>query len=76
MHNPRLKRWPHRADLSTLLPWGAEDGLVTPNYGEGWQRAIPGGTMELISGAGHFPHREQPEQFVQRLSKFFDRHNA
>jgi pimeloyl-ACP methyl ester carboxylesterase len=76
MHNPRLKRWLHRIDLPTLLLWGAEDGIVTPAYGEGWQRAIPGATMEIISGAGHFPHWEQPEQFVQHLSAFFERHNA
>jgi pimeloyl-ACP methyl ester carboxylesterase len=76
MHNPHLKRWLHRIDLPTLLLWGAEDGIVTPAYGEGWQRAIPGATMEIISGAGHFPHWEQPEQFVQRVSAFFDSQNA
>jgi pimeloyl-ACP methyl ester carboxylesterase len=76
MHNPHLKRWLHRIDLPTLLLWGAEDGIVTPSYGEGWQRAIPGATMEIIPSAGHFPHWEQPEQFVQRLSAFIDHHNA
>ena len=34
MHNPRLKRWLHRIDRPTLLLWGAEDGIVTPAYGE------------------------------------------
>jgi pimeloyl-ACP methyl ester carboxylesterase len=76
MHNPHLKRWLHRIDLPTLLLWGAEDGIVTPVYGEGWQRAIPGATMEIISDAGHFPHWEQPVQFVQRLSAFIDRHST
>ena len=76
MHNPNLKRWLHRVDLPTLLLWGAEDGIVTPVYGEGWQRAIPGATMEIISDAGHFPHWEQPVQFVQRLSAFIDRHST
>jgi pimeloyl-ACP methyl ester carboxylesterase len=32
--------------------------------------------MEIIPDAGHFPHWEQPEQFVERLSAFVDRHNA
>jgi pimeloyl-ACP methyl ester carboxylesterase len=76
MHNPYLKRWLHRIDLPTLLLWGAEDRIVTPSYGDGWQRAIPGATMEIIPDAGHFPHWEQPEQFVERLSAFVDRHNA
>jgi pimeloyl-ACP methyl ester carboxylesterase len=75
MHNPRLKRWLHRIDRPTLLLWGGEDGIVTPAYGEGWRQAIPGARMETIPGAGHFPHWERPEAFVQRLSAFIDRRN-
>ena len=67
MHNPRLKRWLHRIDLPTLLLWGAADGIVTPAYGEGWQREILGARLEIIPDAGHFPHWEQPEAFAARL---------
>ena len=70
MHNPRLKRWLHRIDRPTLLLWGAADGIVTPEYGEGWHQAIPGARLEVIPGAGHFPHWEQPEAFVERLAAF------
>jgi len=72
MHNPRLKRWLHRIDRPTLLLWGAEDRIVTPAYGEGWRQAIPGARLELISSAGHFPHWEQPEAFVDRLAAFVE----
>jgi len=75
MHNPRLKRWLHRIDRPTLLLWGAEDRIVTPAYGDGWQRAIPGAELAIIPGAGHFPHWEQPEVFVERLSAFVDRNS-
>ena len=70
MHNPRLKRWLHRIDLPTLVLWGGEDRIVTPAYGEGWRQAIPGARLEIIPQAGHFPHWEQPEAFVERLSAF------
>jgi pimeloyl-ACP methyl ester carboxylesterase len=70
MHNPRLKRWLHRIDRPTLLLWGAEDRIVTPIYGEGWRQAIPGARLETIQQAGHFPHWEQPEEFVDRLTAF------
>ena len=72
MHNPRLKRWLHRINRPTLLLWGAEDRIVTPAYGEGWRQAIPGARLELISSAGHFPHWEQPEAFVDRLAAFVE----
>jgi pimeloyl-ACP methyl ester carboxylesterase len=72
MHNPRLRRWLHRIDRPTLLLWGAEDRIVTPAYGEGWRRAIPNARLELIAGAGHFPHWEQPEAFVDKLAGFVE----
>jgi pimeloyl-ACP methyl ester carboxylesterase len=70
MHNPRLKRWLHRIDRPTLLLWGAEDRIVTPAYGEGWRDAILGARLEIIPNAGHFPHWEQPEAFVERILAF------
>jgi pimeloyl-ACP methyl ester carboxylesterase len=72
MHNPRLRRWLHRIDRPTLLLWGTEDRIVTPAYGEGWRRAIPNARLELIAGAGHFPHWEQPEAFVDKLAGFVE----
>jgi pimeloyl-ACP methyl ester carboxylesterase len=73
MHNPRLKRWLHRIDIPTLLLWGAEDRIVTPTYGEGWRHAIPRARLEIIPRAGHFPHWEQPEAFVERFRVFVDK---
>jgi pimeloyl-ACP methyl ester carboxylesterase len=72
MHNPRLKRWLHRIDRPTLLLWGERDGIVTPAYGAGWRDALPDARLEVIAGAGHFPHWEQPEAFVERLGAFVD----
>ena len=76
MHNPRLRRWLHRIDRPALLLWGAQDGIVTPSYGEGWRQEIPGARIDIIPEAGHFPNWEQPEEFVQRLSAFVDGSNA
>lgn len=70
MHNPRLKRWLHRIDRPTLLLWGEQDRIVTPAYGEGWRAAIPGARLEVIRDAGHYPHWEQPEEFVRRVAAF------
>ena len=64
---------PSQGHLPTLLLWGAEDHIATPAYGEGWRQAIPGARLEIIPQAGHFPHWEQPEAFVEHLSAFVDK---
>ena len=74
MHNPRLKRWLHRIDRPTLLLWGAQDRIVTPEYGEAFRAAIPGATLQVIPDAGHFPHWEQPQDFAARIAAFAQQH--
>lgn len=70
MHNPRLKRWLHRIDKPTLLLWGDRDRIVTPSYGEAWTNEIKGSRMEVITGCGHFPLWEKPEDAVKRIAAF------
>ena len=40
------RRWLHRIDRPTLLLWGAQDGIVTPAYGEGWRQEIAGAKLD------------------------------
>lgn len=70
MHNPRLKRWLHRIDRPTLLLWGEKDRIVDLAYAEGWCAEIPGARLEVIPGAGHYPHWEQPNDFAKRVAAF------
>ncbi len=70
MHNPRLKHWLHRIDLPTLLLWGEQDEIVTPSYGQRWQELVPESKVEIIPDAGHYPHWEQPDAFVRRVTGF------
>jgi pimeloyl-ACP methyl ester carboxylesterase len=70
MYNPQLSRWLSRIAVPTLLVWGANDGIVTPDYGGAYSRLIPGSRFVLIEGAGHHPEIEQPEAFVERVAAF------
>jgi pimeloyl-ACP methyl ester carboxylesterase len=70
MHNPRLKHWLHRIDVPTRLLWGAQDRIVTPDYGARWCDLIPGASIEVISDAGHYPHWEQPKAFARHVIDF------
>jgi pimeloyl-ACP methyl ester carboxylesterase len=70
MHNPKLKGRLHRIGVPTLLLWGAQDRVVTPDYGRAYAAAIPGSRFALIDQAGHFPHLEQPEHFARQVLSF------
>jgi pimeloyl-ACP methyl ester carboxylesterase len=72
MHNPHLRHWLHRIDLPTLLLWGEQDGIVSTTYGQAWQAEIRAAQMQVIPHAGHFPHWEQPKDFVDRLVRFVE----
>lgn len=72
MYNPQLLRWLGRIKVPTLLIWGESDRVVTPDYGRAYSRLIPGSRFELIEAAGHHPEIEQPEAFVDRVSRFLE----
>jgi pimeloyl-ACP methyl ester carboxylesterase len=72
MYNPQLPRWLGRINAPTLLIWGESDGVVTPDYGRAFCRLIPGSRFELVEAAGHHPEIEQPELFVERVSRFLE----
>jgi pimeloyl-ACP methyl ester carboxylesterase len=56
--------------LSTLLVYGASDEATPPSYGRLLNQAIPGSKLEILDGAGHFVHREQPEKVASLLKEF------
>jgi pimeloyl-ACP methyl ester carboxylesterase len=72
MYNPQLPRWLGRIKVPPLLLWGESDGIVTPDYGRAYSRLIPGSRFELIERAGHHPEIEQPDAFVERVSRFLE----
>ena len=70
MHNPKLRYRLHRIDIPTLLIWGGNDGIVTPDYGAALRDLIPGAKLSVIPEAGHHPHIEQPGEFAARFLEF------
>lgn len=72
MYNPRLAYWLRRIDVPTLVLWGADDGIVSPDYGRAYAGLIPGARFALIEQAGHHPEIEQPEVFASRVLEFLN----
>ena len=57
-------------DVPTLVLWGAEDAWLAPETGERLAAAIPGASLQLIEGAGHFAMEDEPEAVAERLGAF------
>lgn len=70
LHSRHLRYRLHRIDVPTQLIWGAQDRVVSVDYGRQWQQAIPGARLAIIENAGHCPQVEQPAEFVRVLEQF------
>ncbi|WP_019546187.1 alpha/beta fold hydrolase [Streptomyces sulphureus] len=53
-----------------LVLWGADDTVVTPDFGRAYAAGFRHARFELIPGAGHLPTREKPETVFALLDSF------
>ncbi|MGZ4689587.1 MAG: alpha/beta fold hydrolase [Acidimicrobiia bacterium] len=60
------------AAVPTLIVWGDRDPIIPIQHGIDAHEMIAGSRFELFEGAGHFPHCEQPDRFVEVLVDFVD----
>ena len=58
------------AEMPTLIVWGEQDPLIPVRHGIEAHERIPGSRLEVFPGAGHFPHRDDPERFARTLLDF------
>ena len=57
--------------VPTLLVWGTEDDVTPLSRGRILNSKLAGSRLEVIQGAGHVPHWEQPERFLTLVETFF-----
>ena len=50
--------------------WGDTDKIVDPAYAAEFGKIIAGSEVTMIEKAGHLPHIEQSEPFVEAVSGF------
>jgi pimeloyl-ACP methyl ester carboxylesterase len=70
MHDPGLRQWLHRVRVPALVVWGANDGIVTPDYGRKLCRSLPDARFEPIPQAGHYPQLERPDEVADAIERF------
>ena len=58
--------------VPTLIVWGSRDTIIPVSHGIAAHDAVAGSRLEIIEGAGHFPHVEAPERFVDVLTDFME----
>jgi len=66
-----LKKRIHRIAAPALLVWGEDDRLVPLVYADEFARRLPRTRLEVVKGAGHAPHMEQPETTARLVQAFF-----
>ena len=60
------------ARMPTLIIWGDRDTIIPVSHARAAHAAIAGSRIEIIEGAGHFPHVEEPLRFAEILSDFME----
>lgn len=56
--------------LPVLVVTGDDDRIVPAADSIRLADELPNATLEVIAGAGHIPHEEQPQQFMEAVSRF------
>jgi pimeloyl-ACP methyl ester carboxylesterase len=63
-----------RAYLTEALPlavlWGEDDQVLPARHLEIARMLAPGAITELFEDAGHFPHKDHPEEFIAFVDRF------
>lgn len=58
--------------MSVLLVWGAHDAVIPVAHAQIAHDAMPGSHLEVFPDAGHFPHHQDPDRFVDLVMGFID----
>ena len=58
-----------RIQMPALVVWGHDDRLVPVSHGQRLAHEIAGAKLEILD-AGHSPHEEAPERFVEHVTQF------
>jgi pimeloyl-ACP methyl ester carboxylesterase len=58
------------AGLPTWILWGGRDHVIPISHAARAAEAMPGSRLVFFPEAGHFPHEEEPERFVELVRAF------
>ena len=59
-------------NIPFMLVWGENDSIIPVEHALAAHELVPSSRLELFEGAGHFPHLDEPQRFVDVLLDFID----
>ena len=65
-----LNRMHLTSELPLMIIWGDQDHIIPVEHGHALDELRPGCRLEVLSGVGHFPHVEKPNDVVDLLDDF------
>ncbi|MGH6770109.1 MAG: alpha/beta fold hydrolase [Xanthobacteraceae bacterium] len=74
-YHRELRERLYRASMPSLVVWGANDRMTPPAHARAYCDGLPGAVdLDMVDGAGHAVHIEQPERIADAILAFRDRH--
>jgi pimeloyl-ACP methyl ester carboxylesterase len=67
---------PSISDIPALILWGSRDRVVDPATAEQLRHCFKNVQTAVISGAGHLPYEECPDEFCRIVNQFLCRFSA
>jgi pimeloyl-ACP methyl ester carboxylesterase len=59
-------------NMPFLIVWGERDPIIPVEHGLSAHELVPSSRLELFEGAGHFPHLDEPQRFLDVLLDFIE----
>ena len=59
-------------DVPFLLIWGEHDTVIPVRHGREVHKLVKGSRLEVMPDAGHFPHLDDPDRFLEILEDFVE----
>jgi pimeloyl-ACP methyl ester carboxylesterase len=59
-------------NIPFMLVWGERDSIIPVEHGRSAHELVPSSRFELFEEAGHFPHLDEPQRFVDVLLDFVE----
>ena len=59
-------------DVPFLLVWGERDTVIPVRHAREVRKLVEGSRLEVMPHAGHFPHLDDPDRFLEILEDFIE----